>query len=198
MKKKYSEKKFRKKLNLKERGRVTMMLNKERITRLVRNILLVGSVFIMGCEDTINEPFISYEWDARLPMDENGYYHLEMDRHNHQTLHRITGIVTDNGEPLENFRVTWESDLYWVLGDTLGYIVHYGYTDDWVYVAYDTTYVTGFSGEEVRTTNWASYSDSYGEFSNMIAPVKTMIGDTLNVGAYESGELVNVFSIVLD
>ena len=85
-----------------------------------------------------------------------------------------------------------------MLGDTLGYIVHYGYTDDWVYVAYDTTYVTGFSGEEVRTTNWASYSDSDGEFSNMIAPVKTMIGDTLNVGAYESGELVHVFSIVLD
>jgi len=197
-KKKYLEKKFRKKLNLKERGKVIMMSNKERISRLVRNILIVGSIFLIGCEDNLNEPFIMYEWDARLPMDENGYYHLEMDRNNHQTLHRLTGIVTDNGEALENFRVTWESDLYWVLGDTLGYIVHYGYTDDWVYVAYDTTYVTGFSGEEVRTTNWASYSDSDGEFSNMIAPVKTMIGDTLNVGAYESGELVHVFSIVLD
>ena len=175
-----------------------MMSNKERISRLVRNILIVGSIFLIGCEDNLNEPFIMYEWDARLPMDENGYYHLEMDRNNHQTLHRLTGIVTDNGEALENFRVTWESDLYWVLGDTLGYIVHYGYTDDWVYVAYDTTYVTGFSGEEVRTTNWASYSDSDGEFSNMIAPVKTMIGAPLNVGAYESGELVHVFSIVLD
>ena len=176
-----------------------MMLNKERITRLVRNILIVGSVFFIGCEDTINDTVIMYEWDARLPMDDNGYYHLTMDRDNHQTLHRLSGIVkTESGEPVENFRVTWESDLYWVLGDTLGYIVHSGYTDEWVYVAYDTTYVTGFSGEEVRTSNWASYSDSYGEINNMIAPVKTMIGDTLNVGAYESGELIHVFNIVLD
>ena len=168
----------------------------------IRNILIAGSVFFIGCEDITyegeGEPYIMLEWDARLPIDGNGYYHLEMDRDNHQTLHRLSGFVTDNGEPLQNFRVTWESDLYWTLGDTLGYIVHSGYTDAWVYVAYDTTYVIGFSGEEVRTTNWASYSDSYGEFSNMIAPVKTMIGDTLNVGAYESGELVNVFSIVLD
>ena len=175
-----------------------MMLNKERITRLVRNILIVGSVFFIGCEDTINDSFISYEWDARLPIDENGYYHLEMDRNNHQTLHRLSGVVTENGEALENFRVTWESDLYWVLGDTLGYIVKSGYTDEWQYVSYDTVYVTGFSGEEVRTTNWTSYSNSDGEINNMIAPVRSMIGDTLNVGAYLDYELVEVFSIVLD
>ena len=47
--------------------------------------------------------------------------------------------------------VNWESNLYWVLGDTLGYIVKSGYTDGIVYVSYDTVYVTGFMGEEVRT-----------------------------------------------
>jgi hypothetical protein len=130
---------------------------------------------------------------VRLPIDENGYYHLEMDRNNFQTLHRISGNV---GE--ENVMVNWESDLYWVLGDTLGYIVKSGYTDDLVYVAYDTVYVTGFEGELVRTTNWTSYSNSKGEINNMIAPVKTMIGDTLNVGAYYDYELIEVFSIVLD
>ncbi len=172
-----------------------MKLTNTKIITLIKNILLVGSaIFIIGCEDTYyeKEPFI-VSWDARLPIDDNGYYHLEMNRDTWQTTHRISGVVSD-----ENVMVNWESDLYWVLGDTLGYIVKSGYTDDLVYVSYDTVYVTGFSGEEVRTTNWTSYSNSDGEINNMIAPVRSMIGDTLNVGAYLDYELVEVFSIVLD
>ena len=167
-----------------------------RTKNLIRNILIgISALLLISCEDTYyeKEPFISFDWDVRLPIDENGYYHLEMDRNNFQTLHRISGNV---GE--ENVMVNWESDLYWVLGDTLGYIVKSGYTDEWVYVAYDTVYVTGFSGEEVRTTNWTSYSNSDGEINNMIAPVRSMIGDTLSVGAYYNYELVEMFEIVLD
>ena len=173
-----------------------MSYQKKRTRNLIRNILIgISALLLIGCEDTYyeKEPFISFDWDVRLPIDENGYYHLEMDRNNFQTLHRISGNVSE-----ENIMVNWESDLYWVLGDTLGYIVKSGYTDDLVYVAYDTVYVTGFEGELVRTTNWTSYSNSKGEINNMIAPVKTMIGDTLNVGAYYNYELVEVFSIVLD
>jgi hypothetical protein len=73
----------------------------------------------------------------------------------------------------------WESNLYWELGDTLGYYIHRGLTDDLEYVSYDTTYITGFSGMEVPTSNSASVSNADGEVSNMIAPVKSMIGDTL-------------------
>lgn len=173
-----------------------MSYQKKRTRNLIRNILIgISALLLIGCEDTYyeKEPFISFDWDVRLPIDENGYYHLEMDRNNFQTLHRISGNVSE-----ENIMVNWESDLYWVLGDTLGYIVKSGYTDDLVYVAYDTVYVTGFEGELVRTTNWTSYSNSKGEINNMIAPVKTMIGDTLNVGAYYGYELIEVFSIVLD
>ena len=68
-------------------------------------------LFFIGCEDITysgeGEPYVMFEWDARLPIDENGYYHLIMDRDNHQTLHRISGMVTDNGEPIQNVRVTW-------------------------------------------------------------------------------------------
>jgi len=181
-------------------------------TKLIRNILIgVSVLFLIGCEDLMSYHSdshmdgsgddVSFTWDMRLPIDENGYYHLEMDRYNHQTLHRMSGrvISTQTDRPRRFYRVGWESDLYWVIGDTLGYVVKGGYTDDWVYVAYDTVYVTQYSGELVRTTNWASYSDEDGMFHNMIAPVNTMIGDTLNVGAYDSwGNLREVFSIVLD
>ena len=97
-----------------------MSYQKMRTKNLIRNILIgISALLLISCEDTYyeKEPFISFDWDVRLPIDENGYYHLEMDRNNFQTLHRISGNV---GE--ENIMVNWESDLYWVLGDTLGYI----------------------------------------------------------------------------
>ena len=174
-----------------------MMSNKERISRLVRNILIVGSIFLIGCEDNLNEPFIMYEWDARLPMDENGYYHMTMDRNNWQTLHRVSGSIQNDLGAVMNERVQWESNLMWYLGDTLGYVVKRGLTDDLEYVSYDTVYVTGFNGMEVPTSNIASYSNSDGEINNMIAPVKSMIGDTLKLTAYYDDNWES-FNIVLD
>ena len=47
------------------------------------------------------------------------------------------------------------------------------------YVSYDTIYITQYNGFTVPTSNTASYSNAKGEVSNMIAPVKTMVGDTL-------------------
>ena len=55
----------------------------------------------------------------------------------------------------------------------------------------------GFSGMEVPTSNIVSYSNGDGVINNMIAPVKSMIGDTLTLTAiwYNSEEK---FQIVLD
>ena len=61
----------------------------------------------------------------------------------------------------------------------------------------DTSYMIGFNGMEVPTTNIVSYSNSHGEVNNMIAPLKSMIGDTLTLTAiwYNSEKR---FGIVLD
>jgi hypothetical protein len=84
--------------------------------------------------------------EPRLDVDENGYYHLMIDRNNWQTIHRVSGHLNyENGSSAELIKVYWSSNLYWYLGDTLGYIVHEGLTDDLIYVSYDTTYITGFS-----------------------------------------------------
>ncbi len=140
----------------------------------------------------------SFEINPRLPIDSNGYYHLTIDRNSWQTLHRVSGNVFDKkGNPVFYYWVEWESDLYWVLGDTLGYILHSGYTDDLIYVAYDTTYITGFNNMIVPTTNGISYSNSNGEINNMIAPVKSMIGDTMKL-SYYTGEDNGYINIVLD
>ena len=89
-----------------------------------------------------------------------------------------------NGEPLEVLKVHWESSHYWMLGDTLGYIVNRYLTDDGIYVSVDTSYVVGFDGMEVPTINFSSYSNSDGEVNTMIAPVRSMVGDTMTIRMY--------------
>ena len=112
-------------------------------------------LLLFGCSDSVAfesvEPdVIRVELNPRLNVDDNGFYHLELGE-SWQTLHRVSGTAYINDVPLEVLRVNWESSHYWYLGDTLGYIVNRGLTDDLIYVSYDTTYITGFDGMEVPT-----------------------------------------------
>ena len=124
-----------------------------------------------------------FEIDARLDIDSNGYYHLELGQ-DWQTLHRISGSVS----PVENdwalTKVYWTSSHYWLLGDTLGYIVHQNWTlndNGYMYTTNDTSYVTWFEGYEVPTINETCYSTNDGEINIMFAPVQSMRGDTITI-----------------
>ena len=166
---------------------------------------LIGFSLFIGCqiqpyylED--DSPYGSYDitFNMRLPLDLNGYYHLTLNRNTWQTLHRVEGVVNDDdGNLVEAFWVEWYSNLYWYLGDTLGYIITQYLNSNAVYVAVDTSYIVGFNGMEVPTSNGVSYSNSYGKINNMIAPVQSMIGDTLTLTAIWNGGQRS-FKIVLD
>ena len=157
-------------------------------------------VFICSCvklvDDENDDDLFTIE--PNLEIDNNGLQHLSIDRNNWQTLHRVSGHVhNNNGNPVENFWVEWDSNLYWYLGDTLGYIVDRYLNNSGVYVSLDTSYIIGFNGQEVPTSNQMSYSNSSGEVNNMIAPVRSMIGDTmlLNFSYYDGSGSI---SIILD
>ena len=170
--------------------------NVERVVKTTITVLV--SLLFISCESpTSSDEFADLSFDMRLTQDTNGYYHLTLDRNNWQTLHRVSGSIVKDGYGVENFRVEWESDLYWIIGDTLGYIVSRGLNMNLEYVSYDTTYLTQFNGLEVPTSNMVSFSNSTGEFNNMIAPVRSMIGDTMKLTAdwYDS---YTSFYIVLD
>ena len=164
--------------------KVTMGLStlKTKINRFTKVVVtaLVGLVLI-SCEDS--KTYHELIFDTRLTEDGRGYHHLKLDRNNWQTLHKITGSIRDEGFGVENFWVEWESNLYWYIGDTLGYVVRRGLNMNLQYVNYDTTYLTQFSGMEVPTSNIISYSNSNGELNNMIAPVRSMVGDTMKLTA---------------
>ena len=150
----------------------------------IKNNLIIGiilSFLLISCEDNNTHHELSF--DLRLTEDGRGYHHLTLDKNNWQTLHRVSGLIRDEGFGVENFWVEWESNLYWYIGDTLGYVVRRNFNDEGMYVSYDTTYLTQCSGMEVATSNMISYSNSNGEINNMIAPVKSMVGDTMKLTA---------------
>ena len=161
------------------------------VGKVVNLLVLLSSFLLISCEDELSShkkwdpPEITWNVDPRLNVDNNNYYHLTIDTTRWQTLHRFSGsveYVSDRDEfPAEAVRFEWESSHYWYLGDTLGYIVKRGLTDQLEYVSYDTIYVTGFNGMEVPTINPVSYSNGDGEFNQMFAPVKSMRGDTVTV-----------------
>ena len=186
--------------NQKEKQMVKIKPKRKKIKMTITQKLklttkIILTVIFISCEDNNQDTTGLLEFDMRLPQDENGYYSLTLDRDKWQTLHRVTAKVSDTYY-LDNFYISWESNLYWVLNDTLGYIVK-RFTDwDGNYVSVDTSYITGFNGMEVPTTNRSSYSNRLGEINNMIAPVKNMVGDTLMLGAFWNGGQA-FFGIVL-
>lgn len=116
-------------------------------------VLIVGLMMVLSsCSITDDELIFeepTLELDGRLDMDSNGYYHLNLNQNTHQTIHRITGTVT-NYQYYEPLKVEWKSNLNWYL------------QNEW----------------EVTTANPASYVID-GVVSNVIGPVQTMVGDTL-------------------
>lgn len=114
-------------------------------------VILFYAMVLSSCsvEDDIlllEEPTL--EIDGRLPMDDNGYYHLELSQDTNQTIHTVSGTV-GNTLNLPPLKVEWDSNLDWVFQDNL-----------------------------VDVTNSASYVVD-GMVMNVIAPISTMVGDTL-------------------
>ena len=167
-------------------------------------LLFISVLIYWGCEDKSNDDDndknvdeIVFNLEPRLDQDVNGYYHLELNPSSFQTLHRLSGHTYLNGEPLDVMKFNWESSHFWMLGDTLGYFIHRGLTDDLEYVSYDTTYMIGFNDFVVPTINCCSYSNSDGEVNTMFSPVWTMRYDTIRV-TVEFYDIIQSFEIVLD
>ena len=152
-------------------------------------------------EDTLSSVVLSLLLD--LDVDGNGFYRLPIDTTKWQTLHRLTGLVTRDSIGMNVTKVSWYSNHYWLIGDTLGYMIQNTGSDDLWYVGYDTTYITWFNGFEVPVVNSASYSDMHGEVNTMFAPTKSMRGDTVLIGYsyfddWKLEETIGEFSIILD
>lgn len=136
-----------------------------------------------------------------LFRDTNGFYHLQLERYRNQTIRRVTGVILKNGiEPFPPEKIEWESNLYWWLlrSDTVAQITR--------------TYFNPFTGalqqvilppllaqkdELVPTVNCCSYNGKGGEINTMIAPIRSMVGDTLIIQAYNYTSNKRTFTKVI-
>ena len=168
------------------------------MVRCLLLLIIIPLLIWVGCDNDVSEISSTFEIEPLLEQDINGYYHLQIDRSQWQTIHRISGyVITEDGRPVKNYRVEWDSNLFWVTNDTLGYIVNLYSNNNGIYVSKDTSYVYSFTGFEVPTTNYMSSSKQSGEIINRISPVKSMIGDTMRLTADWYMDKAN-FYIVLD
>ena len=115
-------------------------------------LIVVLMILASSCTKQDDDIFLleqpTLEIDGRLPIDGNGYYHLELNQDTNQTIHTVSGTI-DNYYSNEPLKVSWNSNLTWV-----------------------------YQGEDVSTSNQASYVVD-GKVHNVIAPINTMVGDTL-------------------
>ena len=115
--------------------------------------LFIVGLLLLSCnvtDDDIIRLEPTLELDGRLPIDNNGYYRLELNDSSFQTIHTISGTVGNTLYWDEPMKVEWDSNLSWYLQDEF----------------------------EVSTANPASYVVD-GKVMNVIGPVQTMVGDTL-------------------
>ena len=134
-------------------------------------VIIFYAMVLSSCsvEEDLLEPVLpTLEIDGRLPMDDNGYYHLELNQDTNQTIHTVSGTV-GNTLNLPPLKVEWDSNLDWVFQDNL-----------------------------VDVTNSTSYVVD-GMVMNVIAPVSTMVGDTLVLtGTIREYLIYDTIHIVLD
>jgi len=116
-------------------------------------VLIFYAIILSSCnieDDILRLEQPTLELDGRLPMDNNGYYRLELNDSSYQTIHTISGTVGNTLYWDEPMKVEWDSNLSWYLQDEF----------------------------EVSTANPSSYVVD-GKVMNVIGPVQTMVGDTL-------------------
>ena len=106
----------------------------EKLNRILDWLILIGTIVVMvllsSC--TIDDYYLddvpTLELDGRLPLDDNGYYHLTLNPYSNQTIHRLTGRVLNTIEPT---KVSWWSNLTWELnGESVPTINGSSYVSD--------------------------------------------------------------------
>lgn len=178
-------------------------------------IVLISTLFLFGCiekEDEILpqknytisiDSVLNQIGTKSLEIDKNGYYHLKLLPIPKQQVYRITGKVLSNGkEPNIPLYIDWESNLFWYIreGESIFNIaksyINY-YTGQFTIVSLPP--LVSNKTEIVPTINKTSVSGTGGRINTMIAPIGSMIGDTMIVKAYNSEQNIRTFAkIVLE
>ena len=153
-------------------------------------------LLVVGCEDTR----VGHEHEVAnvtvvVPLIER----IELDDHRWQTLVTMYGTL-ESDVNVEHIRIEWQSDMFWVVGDTTGYFrLNCRTCVDGFW--YDNTgviepMVYNFHSMS-PVTNQVSLTDSEGTFGNVLAPVRSMVDRSMMLWWSIGGTVVDSMSIFL-
>lgn len=79
--------------------------------------ILLYYIFFIGCNNPTAVEYntsVDVQLEFNLPVDENGYYRLELDTTTTQTIHAFSGKVYPS---IFYKRLEWNTTSYWEVGD---------------------------------------------------------------------------------
>jgi len=169
--------------------------------KYVTLFLLCSSLFT--CDDRYGPTQTSPIFQENIMLEWPRINRIELSDFNWQTIYTMSGkLIPENEEvSVENFRVTWSSDMHWLMGDTSKYFrqlcrtCEMGVLWDRQDGSHDTIPYDFHSMPPV--TNQVSITNADGEFSNVLAPVRSMRDRTMTLYVSVNGALVDSQSIFL-
>ena len=131
-------------------------------------------VYETALTDTTNTTISSIDYqfnmDGRCLQDNNGYYQLTLNPGSNQTLHRFGAYITNTDIYGLPSQVIWSCEAYWM-----------------------------YDGNTVPIINGTSFADpNVDSVFCMMAPVFTMVGDTVTIYGqawFEEGDVIKYDSI---
>lgn len=125
---------------------------------------------------------------------------IELNSYTWQTIVTMYGLLESENVSVENMRIEWQSDMFWVVHDTTGYFrldCRTCVNGTW----YDTDGTTSSMTYNFHTmapvTNQVSLADSEGEFGNVLAPVRSMVSQSMWLWWSINGTVVDSMSIFI-
>ena len=173
---------------------------------MVHNILknlVVSTLFllIIACESPVGTGMSTHEHaTGNVTVIMPSITRIELSDYTWQTLVTMYGLLESDNINVENMRIEWQSDMFWVVDDTTGYFrldcrTCIGGT--W----YDTDGTSSRMTYNFHTmapvTNQVSLADSEGEFGNVLAPVRSMVGQSMWLWWSINNTVVDSMSIYL-
>ena len=169
------------------------------------NILKNVSVSLLlliaiGCEDDPIGPGDFPDDNINVLVSMPLIERIELNDYSWQTLVTIYGNLESDDIDVEFMRVEWDSDMFWLIYDTTGY-----FRADCRGCVSGTWYSSDGSTEDMQydfhtmapVTNQVSLADSGGEFGNVLAPVRSMIGESMWLWWSINGTVIDSMSIFL-
>ncbi len=153
-------------------------------------------LLIIGCEDTrVGHEHGEVNVTVVMPYIDR----IELNDYSWQTLVTMYGRLEADAD-VQHVRVEWQSDMFWIVGDTTGYfrlncrtcVDGFWYDRDGVI----EPMVYNFHSM-APVTNQVSLTDSEGTFGNVLAPVRSMRGNSMWLWWSINGTVLDSMSIFL-